>query len=203
MTTFNWRAIEPNTLRAYAVAVKDFETVTGRRVDLADTISIAAWRASMEARGLAINTIRARLSAVSVVSGVKVELPKRQKLEVAMSLDQVRSFFAVFKNKEDRTLLVSLLLTGTQLRTFAAHFVGARKYTSQEITRKVKRYADLAGLASAEMNMRTLVRSGKSLLREHQAANLVEMLTPAPTETKRVSWRPLHGIGRRSHMVKA
>jgi hypothetical protein len=193
MTTFNWRAIEPNTLRAYAVAVKDFETVTGIRVDLADAVSISLWQKSMQARGLAVNTIRARLSAVSVVSGVKVELPKRQKLEVAMSLDQVRSFFAVIKNKEDRTLLVSLLLTGTQLRTFGAHFVGSKKFTSQEITRKVKRYAELAGLASAEMNMRTLVRSGRSLLRDHQAADLVNMLTPAPTKTKRVSWRPLHG----------
>src|SRR5688500_16445611 len=117
MTTFNWRAIEPNTLRAYAVAVKDFETVTGIRVDLADAERITLWQKSMQARGLAINTIRARMSAVAVVSGVKVELPKRQKLDVTMSLDQVRSFFAVIKNKDDRTLLVSLLLTGTQLRT--------------------------------------------------------------------------------------
>ena len=203
MNTFQWRTVQPNTLRAYAVAVKDFETVAGIRVDLADAASICIWQKSMQARGLAINTIRARLSAVSVVSGVKVELPKRQRLDVTMGLDQVRSFFAVIKNKDDRTLLVSLLLTGTQLRTFAAHFVGSRKYTSQEITRKVKRYADLAGLASAEMNMRTLVRSGRSLLCEHQAADLVNMLTPAPTEAKRVSYKPLHGIGRRSHMVKA
>lgn len=183
--------------------MKDFETVTSTRVDRADAVSIKSWQASMEARGFAANTIRSRLSAVSVVSGVKVELPKRERLEVTMSLDQACSFFAVIKNKDDRTLLVSLLLTGTQLRTFSAHFMGSRKFTTQEITRKVKRYADLAGLESAEMNMRTLVRSGKSLLRDHQAADLVKLLTPVPAEAKRVSWRPLHGIGRRSHMVKA
>lgn len=203
MTTFNWRAIEPNTLRAYTVAVKDYETVTGIRVDQADVTSIYIWQKSMEGRGLAINTIRARLSAVSVVSGVKVELPKRQKLDVIMSLEQVCSFFAVIKDKDDRTLLVSLLLTGTQLRTFAAHFIGSKNFTTQEITRKVKRYADLAGMASAEMNMRTVVRSGKSLLREHQAADLMKLLTPPPAEAKRVSWKPLHGISRRTHMVKA
>jgi hypothetical protein len=207
MTAFNWRVITPNTLRAYTVAVKDYETETGIRVDQADAVSISIWQKVMEARGLAVNTIRARISAVSVVSGVKVALPKRQKVEVIMSLDQIRAFFGVIERDDDRVLMASLLFTGTYVKTISAHFAGlppTRKLCTQEITRKVKRYARLAGLESDKMNLRTLVRSGRHLLRVHKTDDLVKMLERRPRAAgQQVSWKPLHGIGRRTHIQRA
>lgn len=102
MKPFDWKAREPNTLRSYAVAVKDFETVTGLRVDRADTASLSIWRQSMEGRGLAINTIRARLSAVSVVSAVKIELPKPNPQAVAELYDRLILFTGMREMKRTK-----------------------------------------------------------------------------------------------------
>ena len=213
MTTFNWRVASPNTLRAYLTAMKEFETVTGMRVDRANVVSIETYRASMEVRGLSRNTIRCRLSAVSIVSGVKVELPKKQKAEgsLVLSDDQVQAFFRQIGKDADRELMVTTLLTGRQMK-MQAHWLHTLtpgpspkrrgEYTTQEITRKIKRYARLAGLDPEQVNMRTLIRTGRALTRKYDADYLMEHILPQPIQ-QTVAWRPLHGIGRRSAVVSS
>src|SRR5512138_2490351 len=150
---FNWRVASPNTLRSYESAVKDFETVTGIRVDKADAVTIASWRSSMEARGLSLNTIRSRLSAVSIVSGVKVKLPKKQTRSdiPILSEEQIKVFFRQIQKDSDRQLMVTIILTGKRPTT-QYHWLSLPNniLTTQEITRKVKRYARLAGLKAEE-----------------------------------------------------
>jgi site-specific recombinase XerD len=210
--TINWKVAEPNTLRAYNVAVKDFETVTGIRVDQADAASISAWQASMEGRGLSINTIRQRLSAVSVISGVKVQLPKRPKAEcITLSADQVRAMFQRVIDGADRMLLMRLLTLGSRARrvvvspdgSFMAHFLGQaneQDLTAQEVTRRLKRYARKAGLDHTTINLRTWCISGRWLLKNMSIKEVVS-LAPSPIDDDRhVTFRPLHGINRRTNI---
>ena len=208
---FNWKVVQPNTLRAYTVAARDFETATGIRADQADVISIAAWQNNMEERGLAVGTIRTRLSAISTITGIKIQLPKRDgECGKTLSLEQVKLFFNVIKSRTDRALMASIFFTGAQPQSIPAHFAGLgvsdgdNRLTTQEITRRVKRYAKMAGLNEAEMNLRTMKRSGKALMDEQDALELLKVTTPSPSKDRnRISYRPLHGIGRRSQMSKA
>jgi len=197
MEPFNWRVASPNTWKTYAVAIKDFETITGVRVDRADAALIERYRASMQVRGLKQNTIRSRMSAVSIVSGVKITLPKKIEAEpVVMSEEQVKAFFRKIEKDVDRELLVSIVLTGRQ--PIKAHWIttGVRALSTQEITRKIKRYARLAGLNETQVNMRTLIRTGKFLISQHDMQYLLEHLLPKPAQPN-VEWKALHGIGRR------
>lgn len=203
---FNWRVASPNTLRSYQSAAKDFETVTGVRVDRADAVSIASWQASMEARRLSMNTIRSRLSAVSIVSGVKVQLPKKHKQAdiPILSDDQIKVFFRQIQKDSDRELMVKIILTGKRPKA-QYHWLSLpnNNLTTQEITRKIKRYARLAGLNEEQVNMRTLIRTGRELSKKYDAQYLVENILPKSAKPT-VAWKPLHGIGRRSrHSVTA
>ena len=201
---FNWRVASPNTLRSYESAAKDFETVTGRPVHQADPVSVNSWQASMQARGLSVNTIRARLSAVAVISGVRVQLPKKAQGDVRILTDeQLQAFFRQVK-EADRELMVSILLTGRRPQ-IEYHWLAHRPIanSTQEITRKIKRYARLAGLKDDQVSMRTLVRTGRDLTARHNATFIVENILPRPA-VPTVEWKPLHGIGRRSrHSVQA
>ena len=212
MTTFNWRVLAPGSLRAYTKAAHDFEAVTGRSVDQADVESIETWRASMIGRGLSVSTIRLRLSAVSVISGVKVLLPKRQPtMPVILTTEQVRKMISIVADHSHRLLLVKLLTLGSRARTvtepaltFSAHFMstGERELSAQETTRLLKRYARQAGLNEQQVNLRTWCLTGRRLAATMKPAEFVSLLDHRPNEfAQSVQWRPLHGIGRRS--VKA
>lgn len=208
MTTFNWRVLSPNTLRVYTQSAKDFETVTGRRVDQADTESIAAWQASMEGRNLSGNTIRKRLSVVSLLSGVKVNLPKYQKpqLRPLLNAEQVHALMSIVTDPGHRLCLMQLLTLGTKARqlqivpeSFGAHFVGCTSSTlnAQQATRMIKRYAGRAGLDASQVSLRVWCVSGRRLL---DSLGVIEFLkvVETPDVHQGVDWKPLHGIGRRS-----
>jgi hypothetical protein len=156
----------------------------------------------MEARGLSQNTIRARLSAVAVISGAKVQLPKRIRISLVLSEDQLQAFFRQICTPADRELIAAILLTGHRPKP-DYHWLAITKpgRTTQEITRKIKRYARLAGLDPAQVNMRTLIRTGLILISKYSAAYIAETLMPRPVEQV-VAWKPLHGIGRRSRSMK-
>lgn len=211
MTTFNWKVLQPNTMRSYTTAARDYETFTGQPVSQADAESIAAWQEDMEERGLAVGTIRSRLSAIGTITGVKIQLPKRNgECGKTLSLEQVRLFFSVIKSRTDRALMASIFFTGSQPHSIPGHFAGLgvsngnNRLTTQEITRRVKRYAKMAGLNEAEMNLRTMKRSGKALMDEQDVLELLKVTTPNPSKDRnRISYRPLHGIGRRTQMSKA
>lgn len=212
MTTPNWKVAEPNTLRAYTTAARDFETVTGLPADRADTISLASWEASMRARGLAVNTIRQRLSAIGVISGVKVQLPKREKANAhLLSAEEIRSIIAHVNDRDDRMLVVRLLTLGRQARhvqkeadTFMAHFLGMQAechLSAQDVTRKLKRYARKAGVDANRVNLRCFCLSGRELLKGMDVKELVEFMEPAPLATSDAFGKKmLHGIGRRSEL---
>lgn len=209
MTTFNWRVLSPNTLRSYTLAARDFELVTGIPVQNADEVSLAAFRASMEGRKLSTGTIRLRLSAVSVLSGVKVELPQRQKAEgkrMTLSAEQVGSVMAVVTDPNDRMALMQLLTLGTKARTmevnaetFGAHFAGCNStmLSAQQASRMIKRYARKAGLDESQVSLRIWCQSGRRLLDSLGAIEFLRMVG-APETSQGVNWKPLHGIGRRS-----
>ena len=212
MTTFNWRVLAPNTMRAYEQAARDFECVTGYPVQDADGESIETWKASMTGRGLSVGTIRRRLSAVSVISGVRVLLPKRQpSMPVILTTEQVRKMISIVADHSHRILLVKLLTLGPKARitrqpaeTFIAHFMGPdeREMSAQETTRLLKRYARQAGLKEEQVNLRTWCLTGRKLAATMNPAEFVSLLDHRPNEfAQSVQWRPLHGIGRRS--VKA
>jgi len=76
-SSFSWRKYSPNTLRAFEQAARDFSTVTGRRIDLADVECAQAWLASMQGRKLSDSTIRQRIAALRLISGLQVTLPVR------------------------------------------------------------------------------------------------------------------------------
>lgn len=209
MTDFTWRVMAPETLKAYSTAVRDFETVTSLSVDRADTVSLARWQASMEARGLAVNTIRQRLSAVCMISGVAYSLPARKTIESqCLTIDQVRAILMIVTDQQDRLLLVRLLTIGSMARrvqvdfqeTFRAHFLGGQiELSAKAVSRKLQRYARKAGI-SAEINMRTWCKSGRNLMRAQGINDLVTLLTQTGSQPES---KPLHGINRRSHLVQA
>lgn len=208
---FNWRAIAPATLKAYTVAAREFETVTGLGVDRADLVSLSCYQHSMEARGLAVNTIRQRLSAVCVISGAHFVLPAREKGQTnLLNTEQVRRLMAIVTDKAERLLLVRLLTVGPMARTmrvtvqdtFRAHFLAAeeQEWSPKMISRKLQRYARKAGI-SGEVNMRSWCQTGRHLMREQGIADLLSLLSAPVDEAG--AWKPLHGIGRRSHTVQA
>lgn len=195
----NWRLPSPHTQRACQQAIRDFESVTGTPAAQADATSLAIWQASMDARKLSANTIRARLSVVAKRSGVKVQLPKKVKAQpVILSDDQVQAFFRQVEKDSDRDLLVAIFLTGYPTRMHA-HWLApyATVPTTQEITRKIKRYAGLAGIDPEQMNLRAFVRTGRQLADKYSPEHITEHLLVRPVEPT-VAWKPLHGIGRRS-----
>jgi hypothetical protein len=242
---FNWKEVSPNTMKAYALAITDFETVTSLRVDRADAESLAAWDASMRGRKLSVNTRRARLSAVRVVSGVEFPLPKKVNSERRLlSAEQVRALMAQVKSGQDRTSLVKELTAplsragldmsreehrGTTRppmqfeenllahfdRLSTAHFVGRQtltpspspwkgegELTTQDLTRRIKRYARKAGINEKQVNLRVWRMSGQRLLGTLSRAEFMrfmETLTPALSLQGEgaVEWKRLHGIGRR------
>lgn len=206
---FNWRVMPRNTMRAYEQAAKDFETVTGFPVRFADDVSVATWQASMEARGLSVNTIRTRLSAVAVITGIKITLPKRQSAETprtTLSMEQVKALMSNVSDRSDRMVLVKLLTLGMRARsiaaqteTFGAHFAGSipdRDPTTQQLSRMLKRYAAKAGMKPEQISLRVWCLTGQKLVNVLSVRELVDLL--GHSDTSQVDWRPLHGIGRRN-----
>lgn len=215
---FNWRVASANTLRGYAAAAKDFETATGSRVDRADSASMQKWHDGMKRRGLASNTIRTRIAAVRILSGVQYPLPPKEKAENrrqktesrTLTLEQVQ---AVLKQAqgEERSALMLALTVGLDMRMsrntddFRAYFLGAgRQMTAQSLTRLIKRCAGKAGLDESLVSLRTWTRSGAALLQALNPSEFVQAL-PQAELPEGVDWsKRLHGIGRRSkHLSKA
>lgn len=209
----NWRVLSPNTLRAYTIAARDFEAVTGVPVQKADVVSIARFRDSMEGRKLSVSTIRQRLSAVAVLSGVRVELPRRatRRLPI-LSAAQVRALMSKITDRSDRILLGKLLVLGPAFRSVEfsdgspqAHIAGEdprRDLTTRQITRRLKRYAKRAGLDETQVTLRVWCASGQRLVSILTTTELVELLGNNREETSRpVAWKRLHGIGRRRAVV--
>lgn len=206
MSDFNWRVVRPNTLKVYEQAARDFHEATGLAFDQADEAAARQWDESMKERGLSVNTRRTRLSALAVMSGVTIALPPREKRQTPiLSMEQIKALFAQIQKTADRALLMSILLVGEQVQT-PAHFLGrGTNCTTQEITRKVKQYARRAGLDETQVNLRTLARSGRVLLTHLSAQDVTRQIGTAvePVQETLVNWKPLHGIGRRTHTVKA
>ncbi len=207
----NWRVASENTLRAYAVAVKDFETVMNIKVQHADLLSIQQWHESLRGRGLSQNTIRARISYVRMMSGVKYPLPKKQKSSAdLLSLKQVRAVLSQAREAGERQALMSSLsgFDAIQKRMhnetdFAAHVLGVvtvAPVTAQALTRLLKRSAKKAGIEQS-INLRIWMKSGAYLLRVLSPMEFSELMPRV--ESLLHNTKPLHGIGRRSHSVKA
>lgn len=209
-----WHVASDNTLRAYAVAIKDFETVTNTKVDRADMQTIQQWHESLKARKprLAPNTIRARLSAVRLMSGIKYPLPKKQKAGVdLLSLKQVRAVLAQAKNAGEREALMKSLsgfdviskrANVNSQTDFDVHFLGVANTptSAQAVTRLLKRCAKKAGIDQA-ISLRIWAQSGAWLLKVLSPVEFSKLMPLA--ETPITNTKPLHGIGRRSHLVKA
>jgi hypothetical protein len=171
----HWRVASENTLRAYTVAIRDFEAVTNTKVEQADMLSIQQWHESLRGRGLSQNTIRARLSAVRLMSGVKYPLPKKQKAGAdLLTLKQVRAVLAQAKKAEERQALMKSLsgleTTGkdADATDFEAHVLGIVKNaptSTQALTRLIKRCARKAGLNEKQISQRIWAQTGAWLLK--------------------------------------
>jgi len=84
--------------------------------------------------------------------------------------------------------------------------------TTQEVTRRMKRYAKLAGLNAGEINLRTLVNTHHALMTQFgnadTAAEEIGLSVSAiakPFKSTKATGRPdarLHGIGRRYLSMK-
>lgn len=212
-----WRVLEPNTLRAYMCAGRDFQLATGVQIDQATPELAIAWRISMERRGFSTNTIRQRLSALRTVTGLSIELPRRVKSEVRiLNAEQVRAMLSHVSDRADRMLLVRLLTIGTLARTvtapadstFLSHLIGAEqehRLATQKITRLLKRIANKANLNPKQVNLRVWCVSGRRLIETLTPAELASLLeTRAHQDPGQVVGyaKALHGINRRSR-VKA
>lgn len=207
---FNWKVASENTLRGYASAAKDFETATQMRVDRADFQSMQKWHEGMKRRGLSSNTIRTRIAAVRILSGVQYPLPPKEKsISRLLNLEQVQAVLKQAQGEERSALVLALTVGAGALRRstkdFNAYFLGeGRKMTAQSITRLIKRCAGKAGIEPGLANLRTWTRSGAALLRTMNPAEFVAAL-PKADLPEAVDWsKQLHGIGRRSkHLSKA
>ena len=209
---FQWRVLEPNTLRAYENAGQDFLQITGVKMDQATAELALAWQKSMEYRGFSVNTIRQRLSALRTVTGLPIELPKRQKTDYPLlSADQVRALMSMVSDRADRILLVRLFTIGSAARTvplthenFGLHLIGAGRehlLATQKVTRLLKRYGRNAGLDARQINLRVWCLSGRRLVETCTPAELSSVLEArAGQNAERVVGysKALHGIGRRS-----
>lgn len=210
---FNWRVLQPHTLRAYEYAGQDFLLTTGVSMDQATAELAFAWIKSMESRGFSVNTIRQRLSALRTLSGVQVELPRREKSTYPLlSGAQIRAMMSVVSDPADRMLLVRLLTLGTQARTvnvptddlFSSHLIGAEqehRLASQKVTRVLKRYGRNAGLDPRQINLRAWCLSGRKLVETCTPAELLSLLDARAEQDagKVVEYsKALHGLGRRS-----
>jgi Site-specific recombinase XerD len=210
-TQINWRVASENTLRTYAVAIRDFEAVTNTKVDQADLLSIQQWHESLRGRGLSQNTIRARIAAVRVMSGVQYPLPKKQKAGAdLLTLVEVRAILAQTKTPEERQALMKSLsgFDGISKRTnnetdFLSHFLGivtVTPVTAQALTRLLKRCAKKAGIEPARISRRIWTQSGAWLLKVLSPVEFSRLLPQVETALQNI--KPLHGINRRSHIVK-
>jgi len=207
-TKLKWRVASENTLRAYMVAIKDFETVMSIKIDQANMTSIRQWHDSLIGRKLSPNTIRARLSYVRVMSGVKYPLPKKQKAGAdLLTLVEVRAILAQAKTPDERQALMKSLsgFDGVQkhmndLTGFGAHFAGTVSVTSvtaQALTRLLKRCAKRAGITQ-QINQRIWIQSGAWLLKVLSPMEFSYLMPQA--ENRLENMKPLHGVGRRSHV---
>jgi len=208
----NWRVASENTLRTYAVAVNDFETVMNIKIDQADMLSIQQWHESLIGRGLSQNTIRTRIAAVRMVSGVQYPLPKKQKAGVdLLSLKDVRAVLAQAKTADERQALMKSLSGFDTIqkharneRDFSAHFMGiisVTPVTAQALTRLLKRCAKKAGIDQSQISTRIWNQSGAYLLKVLSPVEFSKLLPVA--DEPQLNVKPLHGIGRRSHSIKA
>jgi len=85
---------------------------------------------------------------------------------------------------------------------FMAHFLGIADNVptnTQALTRLLKRCAKHAGIEQA-INLRVWVQSGAWLLKVLSPVEFSKLMPVAETPLHNV--KPLHGIGRRSHLVK-
>ncbi len=114
-------ALSGNTRRAYALAGEDFEACTGASVSTATPATARDWIEQMRRRGLRVNSIRQRISALNSLTGLGLELPPREKLQ-ALPLD-AQGAAALLKQAQksplERALLLALLLCGKRARTWA------------------------------------------------------------------------------------
>ena len=208
----NWKVISPHTARAYGIASRDFETVTGIPAARADAASIAIWEASLRAR-LSTNAIRTYLSAVSAMSGVKVRLPRREQATVrTLSVEEVRMLMSTVQKSDERLLLARLFTLGAHVLTnpipesdFLAHFIGVEKnqeFSAQRVSRLLKRHARLARLNESQVNLRAWVMSGRSLRRTLSALELSRLLEARTQDVNEAIVRTaFHGIGRRNRRL--
>lgn len=111
--------MNPNTIRALSIAQRDYIGFieTNKQGDLAD------WINSMRSRGLAVNTIRQRVSLVRQWLHINenVVLPARRNMRDAKWLDpdQVRAILAVIPNNctgwHDFALITTIFITGLRV----------------------------------------------------------------------------------------
>lgn len=207
-----WRVASASTLRNYATAVKDFEAVTNTKADQASFITLRQWHDSMIGRKYAQNTIRARLSAVRLMShNTSYPLPPKIKYPATLlSLKQVRAVLAQSKNAGEREALMKSLsgfeTISKQAKAdteFMAHFLGIPNNTptsAQALTRLLKRCAKKAGIDQT-ISLRIWGQSGAWLLKVLSPVEFSKLMPVA--ETSLQNTKPLHGIGRRSHLIKA
>lgn len=210
--TLQWRVASASTLRNYATAVKDFESVTGTKADQARFITLRQWHDSMIGRKYAQNTIRARLSVVRLMSNnTSYPLPPKIKYPATLlSLKQVRAILAQAKNAGEREALMKALsgfnVVSKHVETdtdFMAHFLGIANNTptsAQALTRLLKRCAKKAGIEQT-VSLRIWAQSGAWLLKVLSPVEFSKLMPIAETSLQNA--KPLHGIGRRSHLVKS
>jgi len=209
-TKIKWRVASSNTLRAYSLAAKDFETTMNIKIHQANMLTIHQWHESLIGRGLSRNTIRAYLAAVRMLSGVKYPLPKKQKAGTdLLTLQQVRAILAQTKTPQERQVFMKSLsgFDVVQKRMndqtgFGAHYAGAVSVTgvtAQALTRLLKRCAKRAGITQ-QINQRIWIQSGAWLLKVLSPMEFSYLMPQIENTLENV--KPLHGINRRSH-VKA
>lgn len=210
--TLQWRVASASTLRNYATAVKDFESVTGTKAEQASFITLRQWHDSMIGRKYAQNTIRARLSAVRLMSNcTSYPLPPKIKYPATLlSLKQVRAILAQAKNAGEREALMKALsgfnVVSKHVETdtdFMAHFLGIANNTptsAQALTRLLKRCAKKAGIEQT-VSLRIWAQSGAWLLKVLSPVEFSKLMPIAETLPQNV--KPLHGINRRSHLIKS
>ncbi len=204
---FNWHVLSENTMRSYEQAAKDFNLVTGLSYDQATVEAVASWHASMIGRKLATSTIRQRLSAMAVMSGIKVQLPKREAAEVQLlNAEEIRRVMAEVKRPSDRMQMIRVLMLGGTVLSqpeqpaFYAHFLNSSPavLTAKGMTRLLKRYARKAGLDPKQISMRIWHQSGRNLAETMDVRHLVEMFDQQVNGPEYVNVKRLHGINRRS-----